>query len=737
MKTISWALAALVIAGCTAQEELVVSANRLASTAVDDPERRWSDATIPYYVDADGSLGATYCGTSSDGDQPAGEAFTLDDLWRIHLAIWRWDDFTPLTFEPVALDVDGPPTLIITRSTPGAHTIAAKDGQDPAWFCVLLPTGLDATTAAHELGHAIGMIHEHKRPDRDDFVTVDTSCTRPGDLPAYEKEDEADVVELGPYDYDSVMHYTGAGSCCTPGESLSDRLTHEVIWTCPSTCWNALHACAVVPLTKKDGTLIPRYTDISKGDVNTVFRMYEQPLGNDEPGDRMGAQMVSGDFDADGYLDLAVGAPDEITKVDGVDTRTGAVFLFKGTAARLVAWKVLRSKRRTEGGKFGAALAAGDLDGDGRTDLAVGAPGERSRSSATVRGGNVYVFQAVRTPRLDWDADAFRYFGIDHWAFYDAADAGAPVGEGAELGAALSIVDLDGDGRKDLIIGAPGGALGTVASGYVAILAGRADDDDGIDDHPLAWARLSQGAGGARFGQSLASFAKNGGRWLVVGAPENGISGGSGAAYTFSPQAPGMLLVEELRPAAAGAHFGSAMAAGRFGATQSRGFVAIGAPDADSGRGTITVYTVAGLSLTASQTLGQPWMGQADHLGGVLTVVDVLGGVDTLVAGLPSHDKGLLVDAGAVRSFVATSSTTTPLPATGALLENPHSNAAAGDHFGSSVARFGVYDFDTGALTSHTTVYGGDGFVDGGAITFKDPVTTRWRIFDQTYADPQ
>ena len=57
----------------------------------------------------------------------------------------------------------------------------------------------------HEIGHAMGLLHEHTRPDRDSFVKINWNSI------STDKAHNFDVLEdgipLGDYDYSSIMHY--------------------------------------------------------------------------------------------------------------------------------------------------------------------------------------------------------------------------------------------------------------------------------------------------------------------------------------------------------------------------------------------------------------------------------------------------------------------------------------------------------------------------------------------------
>ncbi len=100
-------------------------------------------------------------------------------------------------------------------------------------------------------------------------------------------------------------------------------------------------------------------------------------------------------------------------------------------------------------GWLGAALATGDLDGDGRADLAAGAPG------ALDGAGAVAIWWGAAWPEGPGLVLAGRTPG-DH------------------LGTSLAIADWDGDGVDDLAAGAPRADEGGESAGLLAVLAGGA-----------------------------------------------------------------------------------------------------------------------------------------------------------------------------------------------------------------------------------------------------------------------
>lgn len=173
-----------------------------------------------------------------------------------------------------------------------------------------------------------------------------------------------------------------------------------------------------------------------------------------EAGDRFGSALANaGDTDRDGRDDLLVGAP----LTDGVGEDSGAAYLFRGPLSGEVSATAATGRITGEAGdQVGAAVSGGDLDGDGFADLLVGAIGDDR--GAEEAGAVVLVhgpFEgALRT--ADADASFLGFAPTDHVGYSLCGGS-----------------DLDGDGVRDLLVGAPGHEANGRDAGAAFVVSGR------------------------------------------------------------------------------------------------------------------------------------------------------------------------------------------------------------------------------------------------------------------------
>ena len=283
------------------------------------------------------------------------------------------------------------------------------------------------------------------------------------------------------------------------------------------------------------------------GILNPASNWGQTWSGLNEYGDRFGWAVVSGNFNGDQYMDLAVGAPGE-TIAGQADA--GAVYLFQGTRRGLQPWQSIdqREMGNNEGGDhFGWALAAGDINGDGIDDLAVAAPNEAP--SGAPHSGYVFIFIGDKAGLKKW-------YGLDETDF-DLDEAGD------QFGWSLAVADFDHDAYGDLAVGSPGKDANLVVTnaqrGRVYLFRG--------DAHlkPLAWKTLDStdidvSPLGNRFGAALTTGDFEGDGWadLAVAAPgadldvktttlvTNSVTSAAGLVYIFHNTGHGLELQQEL-----------------------------------------------------------------------------------------------------------------------------------------------------------------------------------------------
>ena len=216
-----------------------------------------------------------------------------------------------------------------------------------------------------------------------------------------------------------------------------------------------------------------------RGFNNAEFAKEDEPTDEDH----FGKSLAPGDFNNDGYDDLAIGVPGEdidypwYAVPDDIDN-FGAVNLIYGSDNGLTkdhqnqnVWYQNRpdvyvdNKQRTTGtaeddDNFGESLAVGDFDNDGYDDLVVGVPGEDIGSITNAGMVNViYGYSGGLYISETWHQNKNN--------INETAQGGDHFGE------SLAVGDFNNDGYDDLAIGVPDENIGSIKNaGMVNIIYG-------------------------------------------------------------------------------------------------------------------------------------------------------------------------------------------------------------------------------------------------------------------------
>lgn len=329
---------------------------------------------------------------------------------------------------------------------------------------VNLSIEFDIGGIVHELFHTLGILHEQSRNDRDFFVTINdgTNGTPNNILSGSEhnfRKSGPTARDIGPYDYESTMHYSATAF------GIEDNMGVTQATIVPRTAGVNLGA----------GRSLAAF--LTPNDINGLNRLY--PVGIDFEG---GALWGNGNYATDiAFGDVDNDGVDEVVVTRKASSNARFMILNDGRSSTAPHATLFRGGTDWGSSTYATCCAVGDIDGDGRAEIAIGRKATGNMRFSLIRFvGGMQQVDELETGGENWGREAYTTdvaigrdrFGTGLLAVarksttngrffvyrYDASGLTLLFSGGANWGrdfyaTSIAMGDMDNDGRLEIAVG--------------------------------------------------------------------------------------------------------------------------------------------------------------------------------------------------------------------------------------------------------------------------------------------
>jgi len=239
------------------------------------------------------------------------------------------------------------------------------------------------------------------------------------------------------------------------------------------------------------------------------LEMDKTVLTGSSAGEQMGATIAVGDFDHDGIQDVVTGSP---FSSQNDNQWNGSVRITFGSKDKNTPQRFMEFYGESSGDQLGTSIVVGDFDNDHYDDIAVGA--YNAKTIGTSRNGKVYIIYG--SPNMRSQVSTRLGIQQPNFAYTSGITSLSGQADGDQFGLSTYVLDVNNDGIKDLLVGAPLATAGSMKkSGAVYVYFGSRYGFNNVPNYVFQAQGLNEHFGSSISGGHLISQQKNS---IAIGA---------------------------------------------------------------------------------------------------------------------------------------------------------------------------------------------------------------------------